>query len=242
MHNGYRYLSSCTLRFHTHIGARGLIQAGDVQWMTAGKGIMHSEVPSSSVDPALGLQLWVNLPNKHRMTQPRYQELLSKDMPRGDMNCAKSVVIAGSALGVKAKIQTVTPVQYIHYFLEEGCVMVHPLPSSYNAFIYTLTGEVNVFDHQYMYGENISGRRTVLPHHTVVFEASSGNGVTITAKTKADFVLVAGETINEPVRQYGPFVMSNDEEIRQTLHDIRNGVNGFEGALGWESEIAKQVR
>ncbi|XP_024150522.1 pirin [Oryzias melastigma] len=213
-------------------GHSGVLQPGDLQWMTAGRGVMHAEMPVSD-EPVVGLQLWVNLSKRDKMVEPAYQELKGSEIPKPSTGGVTVAVISGEALGAKSKVYTRTPTMYLDFTLKPGAVHVQPVPLGWTAFIYTLTGTLHVGPDQ--------KQEQVEPHHTVVF--TDGDCVKLENKGSEDshFVLIAGEPIKEPVVQHGPFVMTSKEEISQAMTDYRAGTNGFERALNWRSKIGSSL-
>ncbi|XP_023148893.2 pirin [Amphiprion ocellaris] len=212
-------------------GHSGRLKPGDLQWMTAGRGVVHAEMPISE-EPVVGLQLWVNLPRRDKM-EPAYQELKGSEIPKPSQGGVTVAVISGEALGAKSKVFTRTPTVYLDFRLQAGAQHVQTVPIGWTAFIYTLSGSIHVGPDQ--------EQQQVEPHHTVVF----GDGDCVKAENKGSevshFVLIAGEPINEPVVQQGPFVMTTEEEIRQAIKDYETGRNGFERALNWRSKIRDSV-
>ncbi|XP_061608666.1 pirin isoform X2 [Phyllopteryx taeniolatus] len=213
-------------------GHSGRLQPGDLQWMTAGRGVVHAEMPMSE-EPLVGLQLWVNLSRQNKMVEPAYQELRSSEIPKPTQGGVTVAVISGEALGAKAKVFTRTSTMYLDFALRTGAQHVQPVPSGWTAFIYTLSGTIDVGPDE--------EQQKVEPHHTVVF----GDGDCVRFENKgydiSHFVLIAGEPINEPVVKHGPFVMNTQEEISQAISDYRNAQNGFERALNWRSKIGDAV-
>ncbi|KAH9804043.1 hypothetical protein KPL71_001987 [Citrus sinensis] len=209
-------------------GHKGTIGPGDLQWMTAGRGIVHSEMPAAQ-GTQKGLQLWINLSSKYKMIEPRYQEVSSKDIAEAAKDGIKVRVIAGEALGIKSPIYTRTPTMYLDFTLKPGAHLRQPIPRSWNAFVYVLEGEG-------LFGTAKSS--PVSAHHLLLL--GSGDGLEAWNKFSKPlrFVLVGGEPIGEPVAQLGPFVMNTQEEIDQTIDDFENYVNGFEKAKHWRSEAA----
>nr|XP_046191432.1 pirin-like isoform X2 [Oncorhynchus gorbuscha] len=209
-------------------GHSGLLKPGDLQWMTAGRGVVHAEMPVSE-EPVQGLQLWVNLRREDKMVEPQYQELKDSQVPKPSREGVTVAVISGQALGVQSKIFTRTPTLYLDLKLDGGAKQVQPVPSGWTSFIYTLAGSVCV-------GPDAEQRK-VEPHHTMVFD--DGGCIAVENKTSevCHFVLIAGQPINEPVVQHGPFVMNTEEEINQAVRDYRTGTNGFERATAWRSKI-----
>mmetsp|Transcript_23008 Transcript_23008/g.58342 ORF Transcript_23008/g.58342 Transcript_23008/m.58342 type:complete len:330 (-) Transcript_23008:139-1128(-) len=230
-HRGFEtvtYMLNGAMLHEDFCGHKGVIYPGDLQWMTAGKGIVHSEMPQGE-EQAHGLQLWVNLSSKDKMVEPRYQELLGKDIPKIDKDGIKCVVIAGEAFdGTKSPVYTLTPTMYLDFELEKGKVLEQPVPEGWNAFMYTLRGDVRV-----------GGKRHhASAHHTLVL-GGNGNVRVEAGEDGARFVLLGGKPHGEPIVQHGPFVMNNDQQIFQTFMDYQQGKNGFENAPGWESDTVK---
>ncbi|KAE8650112.1 pirin-like protein [Cucumis sativus] len=209
-------------------GHKGRIEVGDLQWMTAGKGIVHSEIPSS-IGTQRGLQLWINLSSKHKMIEPRYQEIHNENIVEATREGVKVRVIAGEALGVKSPIYTKTPTMYLDFTLVPGSRIEQPIPTGWNAFVYVLEGDGGVFG-------SMKLMPTVTPHHLLLLGNGDGLEVWNKSSTKTlRFILVGGEPLNESVVQLGPFVMNTQEEIDQTVEDFENCTNGFERARHWKS-------
>ncbi|XP_038841221.1 pirin isoform X2 [Salvelinus namaycush] len=194
-------------------GHAGLLKPGDLQWMTAGRGVVHAEMPVSE-EPVQGLQLWVNLRREDKMVEPQYQELKDSQVPKPSREGVTVAVISGQALGVQSKIFTRTPTLYLDFKLDGGAKHVQPVPSGPDA-----------------------EQQKVEPHHTIVFDDGDCIAVENQTSEVSHFVLIAGQPINEPVVQHGPFVMNTEEEINQAVTDYRTGTNGFERAKAWRSKI-----
>ncbi len=198
-------------------GHRGVLRAGDVQWMTAGAGIIHSEMPSQRIREeggrVHGFQIWVNLPARLKMTRPRYQEVPAKNIPQAATADGKARVrvIAGEALGARAVIDTHTPIVYQDWSLEEGADVTVPVPASYNAFVYVFEGSARI------------GEREVGDGQIAVL--GPGDAVRMRGG-KARLLLLAGEPLRERVAHYGPFVMNDDEELIQAMRDFQSGRMG----------------
>lgn len=233
-HRGFEtvtYLLSGVTAHEDSCGHSGTLKPGDLQWMTAGRGVIHAEMPVS--DGLIhGLQLWVNLKSTDKMVEPQYQELKSKEIPKPSKDGIAVVVISGEALGVKSKIYTRTPTMYLDFKLKEGAKHTQPVPKGWTAFIYTLAGSLCTGPDDDV--------RTIEPHHTVVFDDGEYVSVENKAADESHFVLIAGEPIKEPVVQYGPFVMNTQEEIDQTIKDYKSAMNGFEKAKIWKSKIGQK--
>lgn len=207
-------------------GHKGTIKAGDLQWMTAGRGIVHSEMPAAEGE-SHGLQLWVNLAAKDKMIPSNYQELEAKAIPKVEKDGVKVAVIAGKSMGVTSPVYTRTPTMYLDFILSPGASFNQEVPEGWNGFVYTLSGKGT-------FGSEDAD--SVGAHHTL--ELGPGDRIGVWNKEEKEtlrFVLIAGKPINEPVFQYGPFVMNTREEIMATLRDYQTGRNGFEKAGSWAS-------
>uniref|UniRef100_A0A3B4DWP3 Pirin n=1 Tax=Pygocentrus nattereri TaxID=42514 RepID=A0A3B4DWP3_PYGNA len=232
-HRGFEtvtYLLSGASAHEDFCGHSGKLEAGDLQWMTAGCGVVHAEMPMSD-EPMHGLQLWVNLRKADKMVEPQYQELKNQQVPKPSKDGVTVAVISGEALGMKSKIYTRTPTTYLDFRLKEGANHVQPVPSGKNwVQIYVFSVKLTLLGPD----EDL---KKIEPHHTVVLEDGDCVRVENKSSEEAHFVLIAGEPINEPVVQHGPFVMTTEEEIAQTIRDFRTGTNGFERAKHWQSKI-----
>lgn len=145
-HRGFEtvsYVLEGTLAHEDFCGHSGRLKPGDLQWMTAGRGVVHAEMPVSE-EPVVGLQLWVNLPVRDKMVEPAYQELKGAEIPKPSQGGVTVAVISGEALGAKSKVFTRTPTLYLDFTLQEGAVHVQPVLSGWTAFIYTLSGSLHV--------------------------------------------------------------------------------------------------
>ncbi|KAF0693794.1 Aste57867_15293 [Aphanomyces stellatus] len=213
------------------MGNKGELAPGDLQWMSPGRGILHSEMPASRDAPAFGLQLWVNLPARLKMSEPNYQEIPHAGLPRAKQGNVEAIVIAGEAMGKQAAVFTNHPITYIHFLFSGPATHFHPLPPTHNAFAYVISGSGRI------------GGLDVHAHSVVLLSVdATQNGVLL--ETTVDggsmqCVVLSGEPINEPIEQYGPFVMTTRAELQQTVADYSHGLNGFERAPGWSSDIAE---
>jgi hypothetical protein len=227
-HRGFEivsYVLDGRLEHKDSAGHAGLLNPGDVQWMTAGAGVVHSEMPESMFTQTggrlHGIQLWVNLPQRDKMMPPRYQEIPAAHIPVAQTE-DRSVtvrVIAGEALGAKAVIQTRTPITYLHFTLQPGATMIQPVPKEYNAFVYVLEGS-GLFGTELAPGDD----------GQMVLFSQDGEDVVISnpadAQRPLDLLLIAGVPLNEPVVRYGPFVMNTEAEIIQAINDYQEGRMG----------------
>ena len=227
-HRGFEtvtYVLSGELEHKDSSGRAGRLRTGDVQWMTAGAGVVHSEMPSAEFERDGGrmhaFQLWVNLPKRDKMMKPRYQEIPAAQIPKavsGD-GLVTVNVIAGEALDQKAVIETRTPIIYLHYRIKPGGSVTQEVPSAFNAFAYVVDGEG-------LFG----AERERAGDGQMVLFAQDGDELRIEnpedSKTTLDVLLIAGSPLNEPVVRYGPFVMNTREEIYQAIEDYRLGRMG----------------
>jgi len=204
-------------------GHSGKIKTGDVQWMTAGSGVIHSEMPEKEFAKRggrlHGFQLWVNLPKKDKMMKPRYQDLQANKIPIAENDGVKVKIIAGESMGEKAVIETRTPIMYLHFTLQPGSKVTQIIPQNYNAFAYVVNGEGLFGDKQ-------------IPAHkeqVILFE-QDGNEITINVPNNVSsplgVLLIAGVPLGEPVARYGPLVMNTEEEIKQAILDYNSGKMG----------------
>lgn len=227
-HRGFEtvtYVLEGALKHEDFAGHRGIIRAGDLQWMTAGKGILHSELPTGDTVNK-GLQLWINLASKDKLIEPNYQELQSKDINRVQKDGIDVRIIAGEAFGVRSPIYTRTPTMYLDVTMHPGAELHQLIPHGWNAFAYIVEGEGVIGD---------EGSSPSAAHNTLVL--SNGDGVRVWNKSGnlLRFMLIAGQPLNEPIVQYGPFVMNTHEEIQQAFEDYQLCKNGFEKAKHWKS-------
>jgi len=227
-HRGFEtvtYMLSGDMQHKDSSGHAGRLRSGDVQWMTAGAGVVHAEMPSAEFmrtgGRMHGFQLWVNLPQRDKMIRPRYQEIPSAKIPKitSADGLVSVSVIAGEAMGEKAVIETRTPIIYLHYRLEPGGVATQQVPRDYNAFAYVVDG-AGLF--------GAEGERGV--DGQMVMFAPDGDEVIIEnpadADATLDVLLIAGVPLNEPIARYGPFVMNTEEEIHQAFEDYSHGRMG----------------
>lgn len=222
-HRGFEtvtYLLAGSMEHKNSAGNAGKLTAGDVQWMTAGKGVVHSEMPSREMQQRggrmHGFQLWVNLPQRDKMIAPRYQEIPATKIPKAQRDGVLVRVIAGTSLGASAVIDTRTPIVYLHVTMQPGASFEQPIAEGLNAFAYLIDGEA-------LFG---SDQRVGRDAQMVIFD-NDGDTVNArvpdTARGPADFLLLAGQPLREPVARYGPFVMNTREEIMHAIEDYQTG-------------------
>jgi quercetin 2,3-dioxygenase len=227
-HRGFEtvtYMISGKMEHRDSHGNAGRLGPGDVQWMTAGAGVVHSEMPEADFarrgGRMHGFQLWVNLPRRDKMIRPHYQEIPASRVPAAVSadGKVKVKVIAGEAMGASAVIETRTPIMYLHWTLEPGAQVVHPVPEQYAAFAYVFGGEGR-------FGRDES---RAAERQMVIF-ADDGDSVSIAAPASTasalEVLLIAGASLREPVARYGPFVMNSKEEIITAIRDYQDGRMG----------------
>ncbi|RHX95697.1 pirin family protein [Leptospira yasudae] len=229
-HRGFEtvtYLLTGEMEHRDSWGNYGKLKSGDVQWMTAGSGLVHSELPSDEFQKnggtMHGFQLWVNLPSAKKMSDPRYQDTPSERIPVVQTSDGKTKVkvIAGEVLGTKAVIETKIPILYYHLRLSPGADITIPVPNSYNVFAYPFSGDGVLHTEE--------GTQNVREGDMVWFERSEGDvrfSLPENASKEWELLLIGGEPVEEPVARYGPFVMNTQEEIYQAFHDFQAGKMG----------------
>jgi redox-sensitive bicupin YhaK (pirin superfamily) len=202
------------MRHRDSAGHEGLLENGGVQWMTAGRGVIHSEIPQQEQGRMEGFQLWLNLPAREKMRVPWYRDFAATDLPRFRSAAGVAVtVIAGTSHGMSGAVtRTATVPLYLDLHLPQGARFSQPLPAEHNAFVYVYRGEVA-----------IAGTRVPAQRMAILANDVSADGILIEATDDARVLLIAGRPLNEPIAQYGPFVMNTQEEIQQTLGDFRAG-------------------
>lgn len=237
-HRGFEtitYMVAGRMRHQDSAGNTGLLQSGGVQWMTAGRGLIHSEMPQQESGVMEGFQLWLNLPAKDKLCTPWYRDIQSADIPElltsdadGKTGAVKVRVIAGTSHGVQGAMHrsaTAFPTNVLYldlHFLQNQAPFTQTLTHGQQAFIYVYRGKVVVTNHQ---GQN----STIPPQHLAVLE-NTGNAVQLQADNSstepARALLIAGQPLREPIAQYGPFVMNTREELLTAVHDFQNGRMG----------------
>ena len=218
-HRGFEtvtYLLKGKMRHKDNAGHEGVIESGGIQWMTAGKGIIHSEMPEQENGLLEGFQLWVNLPATHKMDDPFYQEIPAAEIPleKRDNGVEVRVITGHTSQGTTGPVvQPLTQPLYLDVTIPANQVFTEQLSESHNAFIYVIEGAVSV-----------AGNKTKIIEPTQLAILSEGSEIKITSEDKpARILLVSGYPLNEPIARKGPFVMNTDEEIEQAFADYRNG-------------------
>jgi quercetin 2,3-dioxygenase len=214
-HRGFEtitYMIAGRMRHRDSAGHEGLLQSGGVQWMTAGRGVIHSELPEQEEGRMEGFQLWLNLAAGDKMKAPWYRDIPAADIPQfATPEGVTARVIAGASHGVEGAVQRErTEPLYLDLHFEAGARFEQALPAGHNAFVYVYRGELDVAD-------------TAVPVQRMAILKNDGDGVTLHADTPARALLIAGRPLNEPIVQYGPFVMNRKEEIFQAVQDFQAG-------------------
>jgi redox-sensitive bicupin YhaK (pirin superfamily) len=223
-HRGFEtvtYMIAGRMRHKDSGGHEGLLQNGGVQWMTAGRGLTHSEMPEQEEGVMEGFQLWLNLPAKNKLCEPWYRDIQSADIPEVTTEQGVLVrVIAGHTHGTDGAMQRehTEPVYLdLHFPASDNTVFEQLLPATHNAFVYVYRGGLEVVK-----GEHA----TAVPIKRMAVLTNSGDGVVLRAQANTRAIVIAGHPLNEPIAQYGPFVMNTREELVQAVDDFRAGLMG----------------
>jgi len=216
-HRGFEtvtYMIAGRMRHRDSAGHEGLLENGGVQWMTAGKGVIHSEIPQQADGVMEGFQLWLNLPGRDKMQDPWYRDFNHNDLPKWVTQHGVAVtVIAGTSHGVTGAVtRDATQPLYLDVHLPAGARFEQSLPPGHNAFVYVYRGEVS-----------IAGKAIPMQRMAILKNDADSDGVVIEARSDAKVLLVAGKPLKESIAQYGPFVMNTQQEIFQAINDFRDG-------------------
>lgn len=214
-HRGFEtvtYMKRGKMRHKDSVGNEGVLEDGAVQWMTAGSGIIHSEMPEQSDGLLWGYQLWVNLPAELKMTAPKYQDIPSEEIREVTRDGVNVRVIAGSFDGTDGPVEANVPVTYLDVTLAPSTSFSTDVPGGWTAFAYTYQGTVAAGDQ----GPGLEmGKLGIFDHEGGISLKSGPDG--------AGFLLLAGKPIEEPIVQLGPFVMNTREEVYQAASEFRSG-------------------
>ena len=221
-HRGFEpvtFLYQGGIRHKDSLGNEGILEAGDIQWMTAGRGIIHSERASDSFmengGTIEGIQLWVNLPAQDKMTKPKYQEIRKNDIPVIAETKVTHRLISGQWNGQKGIVNTFSPMIIIQTSILSGGKTQIPIPENFNACIYILSGEIILNDNfDYSAGK-------------MIYFTNRGDGIGIEGLADTEILVLCVEPIEEPLAQYGPFVMNSQTEIMEAMRDYQMGKMGF---------------
>lgn len=222
-HRGFEtvtYMVAGRMRHQDSSGGQGLLQNGGVQWMTAGRGVIHSEMPEQEEGRMEGFQLWLNLPSHQKMCAPWYRDIQSQDIP--ELNTAQGVlvrVIAGQCQGLpgamhRSASEYPSDALYLDLQFSGPQSFSQPLPPTHNAFVYVYRGELTV--------TGVSENTRVSAQRMAIL-ANGGDGVCLHAQAGTRALLIAGQALREPIAQYGPFVMNSREELMQAVEDYQAG-------------------
>ncbi len=214
------YMLKGSVRHRDSIGNMGIIGPGDVQWMTSGRGILHEEMPQRDPEGVIqGFQLWVNLPAAEKMSQPRYQEIQSEEIPQVEEDGAGIRVVAGRVADARGPVTDIAAQpRYMDVALRSGATFRLVVPDGHTALAYLFEGEA-------WFGGNDTGPGKLVEAISMVEFSREGGEICIKAgiENPARFMLMTGAPFGEPIYPYGPFVMNTREEIEQALADLRNG-------------------
>ncbi len=216
-HRGFEtvtYMIAGRMLHRDSAGHEGLLENGGVQWMTGGRGVIHSEIPQQEAGVMEGFQLWLNLPGRDKLCPPWYRDFQAQDLPRFQTGEGVAVtVIAGTSHGVTGAVtRDGTQPLYLDLHLPAGARFEQALAAGHNAFVYVYRGAVRV-----------GGQPVAVQRMALLANDADSDGVLIEADTDAKALLIAGRPLNEPIAQYGPFVMNTEQEIYQAISDFRAG-------------------
>jgi redox-sensitive bicupin YhaK (pirin superfamily) len=216
-HRGFEtvtYMIAGRMLHRDSAGHEGLLENGGVQWMTAGKGVIHSEIPQQDEGVMEGFQLWLNLHSSEKMNNPWYRDFQNAQLPKVRTDQGVDVtVIAGTSHGVTGAVaRDITQPLYLDVHLPQGARFEQVLPADHNAFVYVYRGAIT-----------IDGKAVPAQRMAILANTAQADGVVVEASADAKLILVAGKPLKQPIVQYGPFVMNTKEEIYQALSDFRDG-------------------
>ena len=212
-HRGFEtitYMLNGKFRHKDSAGNEGYLTDGSVQWMTAGRGVIHSEMPEQTEGLVRGFQLWLNLPKEKKMIDPAYNDIPAKKIPIVDFEGGSARIISGKFLGITGPGEPHTGVLYYDIDLDLSAHFIIPIDNGWNAFIYIYEGSVRL-------------DREINQSHLIVLDQEGELDLTA-GKEGAKFIVVAGEPLNEPVARGGPFVMNSKGEVLKAFEDYQNGI------------------
>ncbi|HEY9045138.1 MAG TPA: pirin family protein [Ohtaekwangia sp.] len=219
-HRGFSpvtFIFEGSLRHRDSRGNNSVVESGGIQWMNAGMGIIHSERPADPYKSIELIQIWINTPAEHKMDQPQYHPVTREEAPafRSEDTLASARIFSGELLGIKGKINPLSPINAATIDFKKGAKLSIPLPSEHTAFLYLLDGKLSV-----------GGFGLVEDHHAIVFNRD-GEGITIEALEDTRTLLMTGKPLDEPVVSYGPFVMNTQTEVMEAMRDYQMGKMGI---------------
>ena len=227
------YVLSGEVEHGDSLGNRGIIHPGDIQWMTAGSGIIHQEMPKGDKKKLMaGFQLWANLPASHKMMPPRYRDVKSQQIPEISVrNGVKVRIICGNVNGTHGPVQDiVTNPEYLDVTIQPGATFTHPVSRGQSAFAYVIEGEGYFDQSRDAYGHEVVGtnyfdlKRSCICGNETIILYGDGDEVSVTSeKNGVRFLLASGRPIGESVAWYGPIVMNTQEELRLAFEEYQNG-------------------
>jgi len=231
------YMLEGASRHEDSAGHKGTIEKGGVQWMCAGRGIIHAEMPvhGKGLPDPKGLQLWVDLPKEFKMVEPSYHELGPKEIPSawpaGKDGPIEVKVVSGISHGVESPVPSIGGCWFFHVIFHQSGKMFQPIPAGWTSFLYIIKGQVTI-------NPSSDTSHPQSAYHTIVLSDNKNEtGVELDAVAGTEFVLAAGEPLEQTIVQYGPFVLTSRQEVQDTLLDYQFAKNGFEKAHSWKSEI-----
>ena len=219
-HRGFEtitYMLEGRMLHRDSVGNEGLLENGDLQWMCAGKGVIHSEMPQQVAGRMAGFQLWLNLPASDKLCAPWYQDIKGSSVPVVKTeNGAHISVVAGQSYGTSGVVQRPkTEPLYLDVQQPANSRLLHEIPASHNAFIQLYQGSIS-----------INGTVVTAPRMLILDNPENSQGAQIEAHADSRYLVIAGRPLNEPIEQHGPFVMNTKEQIYQAIQDYRNGLMG----------------
>ncbi len=211
-------------------GHKGEIEEGDIQWMTAGKGIVHAEMPYSYKKPTSGIQLWINLSKKNKMMDPHYQEITKDKIPKIiDKNGNYKITLVAGKIGeIEGPCKSTTPTSFFDISLISGFEYSIPIyEAGLSGFIFMFEGDTLDVDN-----------KTLKKDQAIRFDSENAGEMKLKAgKKDIRVVMIFGKPLKEPIAKYGPFVMNTQQELQEAFNDYKMAKNGFENRLNWESKI-----
>lgn len=228
------YIRKGMVAHEDFLGSKGVLRPGDLQFMTAGKGIMHAEIPvlMENGDAGVGLQLWVDLPKDMKDCAPRYRDLRGSEIPIAKPNEHLTVkVISGKSYGIDSvKELAYTPVDFYHFESDKkGTEFEQMVPTNFNVFLYVSKGSVII-------------NNKVYPQYSTIFFNVDGDAIKGTVgNDDTEFAIIGGLILDQEVIQHGPFVESSREKLIEVFENFQYGINGFERAVGWKSSIRNGI-
>lgn len=219
-HRGFEtitYMLEGRMLHRDSAGNEGLLESGDLQWMCAGKGVIHSEMPQQTEGRMEGFQLWLNLPAQDKLCEPWYQDISGDSVPVVTTDSGSHIqVVAGHSHGVAGIVQRpITEPLYLDVQQPALSSEQHAIPASHNAFIQLYRGSIE-----------IGGQQVTAPCLLILDNPEHSHAVHVTASTDSRYLVIAGQPLHEPIEQHGPFVMNTKEQIYQAIQDFRNGTLG----------------